>query len=195
MRAPGEHVELELVGRDEIGRRQRALAHELRNARPHEHAAADIADHRIAAIARLRIRALDLADRLQDRGADLGRTDIARQHAVAGAEHAALLDAGHDLADHVGVEHAAFPAAVAGVVGELHGVDRPHLAAEPLQREHRRSVADVAVGDVRLDGEQIERCLRDRLSLPSSRAPGRRTCWCRSCSSRCWPWQPPPPTG
>src|SRR3954467_15757176 len=45
------------------------------------------------------------------------------------------------------------PLAVAGVVGELDGVHGPGLDAEALQREHRRGVADVAVRDVGLDGQ------------------------------------------
>ena len=51
-------IELELVGRDDIGRRHRLVAHELGNALAHENAAADVADHRVAAIARGRIGAL-----------------------------------------------------------------------------------------------------------------------------------------
>src|SRR5262245_25608512 len=94
-------------------------------------------------------------DGVEDRGADLGRAHVARQHAVTGAEHAPLLDALHQLADHVGLEYAPAPLAVAGVVGELHGMDWPYLDAEPLQRKRRRGVADVAEGDVRLDGEQV----------------------------------------
>jgi hypothetical protein len=37
------------------------------------------------------------------------------------------------------------------VAGELHGVERQDLGAEPLQRERDGAVADVAVDDVRLD--------------------------------------------
>ena len=76
------------------------VAHELGNALAHVNAAADIADHRIAAITRRRIGALDVRDRVEDGAADLGRADIAGQHAVAFAEHAARLDARHHLADH-----------------------------------------------------------------------------------------------
>ena len=48
---------------------------------------------------------------------------------------------------------------VAGVIGELHGVDRPHLDAEPLQGEHRGGIADMAVGHMRLQGEDVHgRC-------------------------------------
>ena len=69
--------------------------------------------------------------------------------------HAALLDATDNLADQTGVEHPALPVAVAGVVGKLHGVDRPHLHAHALQRKHRGGIADMAIGNVGLDREQV----------------------------------------
>jgi hypothetical protein len=68
-------------------------------------------------------------DRVEDRFPDIRRAHIAREHAVAGTEHAALVDPLHDLADQVGLEHAPAKRAIAGMVRELHGVDRPHLDA------------------------------------------------------------------
>jgi hypothetical protein len=41
------------------------------------------------------------------------------------------------------------------MIGEQHGMDRPDLTAEPLQREHRGGIADVAASDMRVDGEEI----------------------------------------
>jgi len=135
--------------------RQRLAAHELGDARPHEHAAADVADDRIAAIERAGVRLAHPGDGGKDRGADLGRSHIAREHAVALREHAARGDALDELGDRRAIEHASRPGAVAGVVRELHGVDRPHLDAEPLHREHGGGVADMAIGDVRLDREDV----------------------------------------
>src|SRR5947207_8660302 len=43
---------------------------------------------------------------------------------VAFGQHAALRDALQQFADQRGIEHAAGRAAITGVVGELHGVDR-----------------------------------------------------------------------
>jgi hypothetical protein len=40
------------------------------------------------------------------------------------------------------------------MIRELHGVNRPHLAAKPLQREHRRRIADVPEGDMGLNRQQ-----------------------------------------
>ena len=48
------------------------------------------------------------------------------------------------------------------MVGELHRVHRPHLYAQTLQREYRCGIADMAVGDVRLDGEDIHSCNNNR---------------------------------
>ena len=52
-RTAGKLIELEMIGRDDVGRRDGARFHEGGDVLMHEHAAADIADHRIAAIARL----------------------------------------------------------------------------------------------------------------------------------------------
>ncbi len=153
--AAGKPIELELVRRGDIGHAQRMLAHEFRNARPHVDVAPDIADHRIAAIARVRVRGLHLRDRIEDRGAGLGRAHVTGEYAVASAEHATLGYPAHQFADHRGFEYAPGPGAVTGVIGELHGVDRPHLDADPLQRKRRGGVADMAVGDVRLDREDV----------------------------------------
>ena len=153
--AAGEIVELELVGRDDIGGRHRLGSHELRNAGTHKNTAPDVADHRIAAIARGRIGALNGCHRVENGLRRIGAAHITGQHAIAFAKHAALGDARHDIADQPGVEHLALPLAVAGMVGKLHGMHRPHLDAHPLQREHRGGIADMAVGDVGLDRENI----------------------------------------
>ena len=129
-------------------------AHEFRDAALHIDAG-EIADHRIAAIARLGIGALHARDRVENRLADFRRTHIAGEHAVTFAEHAARLDALHHIADMLRAEHFAVPGAVAGMVGVLHGVDRPDLDSDPLQRKHRGRIADMAVSDMRLDGEDV----------------------------------------
>jgi hypothetical protein len=47
--------------------------------------------------------------------------------------------------------------AVLGVVGELHGIERPYIHPDPLHRENRGAVASVAEHHVGLDGEQMGR--------------------------------------
>ena len=154
--APGQQVELELVRRDEVRRRHRLVAHELRNARPHEHAAPDIADHRIAAVfARADWRPAPArphrGSRRRSRPNPCSRR--ARRRIVR-ARRAPRCRARASVIS-AGLEHAAGPLAVAGVIGELHGVHRPHLDADALQRKRRRGVADMPVGDVRLDREDV----------------------------------------
>ena len=55
------------------------------------------------------------------------------------------------LGDVGGGQQRPAPLAVPGVVGEVHGQHRPHLDPHPHQRERRRAVADVPVGDRGLD--------------------------------------------
>ena len=50
------------------------------------------------------------------------------------------------------LETRAAKAAVTRVVRELHRVDRPDLMPETLHRKHRRRIADMAIGDMGLDG-------------------------------------------
>src|SRR4029078_2089416 len=138
------------------------LAHEFGNALAHENTATDVADHRVAAIAGGRIGALDGYDRVENGCADICRAHIAREHTVAFAQHASRLDPFHHLADQAGVEDMTLPAAVAGVIGELHGMDRPDLDTQPLQRKRRGCIADMAERHVRLDGKDIH----DRRLIP-----------------------------
>ena len=148
---PGEEVELEVVGRDDVGGRHDGVAQELRDARLHEHPAADVAHHRVAAVEGVGVELLDPRDRVEDDATDGRVALVARQHGVRGAEGPAVVDA-RDHLGHVGrVEQGAAPRPVPGVVGEVDRQHRPHLVTEPLQREDGRGVADVAVGHRGLD--------------------------------------------
>jgi hypothetical protein len=130
-----QQVELEVVGRDDVGGRDGDVAQELLDAGAHEHAAADVADHRVAAVDGVGVRRPHLLHGLHDRVADVRGPEVAREDGVAAAEHATVGDALDDLLDGLPVEDPSGPLAVAGVVGELHGVHRPDLDAEALQRE------------------------------------------------------------
>jgi hypothetical protein len=154
-RAARQKLQLELVRRRDIRGRQREVTHEFGNSRPHIDAAPDIADHRIAAVTCARVGGPHLRHRIEDRRAGAGRTHIAGQHAVALTEHAARRNAAHQLGDQLRLEHTAGPFAVTGVIGELHRVDRPYLDPDALQRKDRGAIADMAVGDMRLDREEI----------------------------------------
>ena len=68
-------------------------------------------------------------------------------------------DALHQLERGLGRKHGALPRAVAGVVGELHGVDRPDFKAQALQWEHGGSIANMPIRDPGLDREDVFGCL------------------------------------
>ena len=94
-------------------------------------------------------------DGADDRLARFGRADIAGDQSVALGERAAFGDAGHAVVDQSRVEGLSAQRAIARMIGELHGVDRPDLDAEALQGEDRGGVADMAVDDVGLDREDV----------------------------------------
>src|SRR5262245_65873371 len=85
-----EIVQFELMGRDEIGGRNRPGFHELRNAFADKNSAAHVSYDRVAAKSRGWIRPLYRCHRVENGGTNIGRAHITRQDAVAFAEHTAL---------------------------------------------------------------------------------------------------------
>src|SRR5262249_58966113 len=69
-----EILQLELIGRDEIGGRDGLAPQGFRNTFVYKDAAADIAYHRITAISRRRVGPLDGCDSLETSGAAIVRT-------------------------------------------------------------------------------------------------------------------------
>ncbi len=55
----------------------------------------------------------------------------------------------------LGGEDLAGETLVTGVIGELQGVQRPDLETQALQGKHRRRIADVAIGHMRLDRKDV----------------------------------------
>ena len=94
----GQPLQLEAVGRRDVGVRQRMVAQEFLDAFAHIDAFLNIADHRIAAIDRARVRLAHARDGVQDRLADAGVAHVAGQHRVAMPQHVARGDAVHQLA-------------------------------------------------------------------------------------------------
>jgi hypothetical protein len=64
-------------------------------------------------------------------------------------------DSVDDVLQLVGVENAAGPAAVLRVIRELHGIERPHIDAEPAHWKHGRAVARVTENHMRLNTEDV----------------------------------------
>ena len=117
-------------------------------------AAPDVADDRIAGVGRVRDWRRGRSPARASAASPIsGLAEIAGQQPGAARERADRLESGHAIVDHAGVEGAAAPAGIAGMARELHGHQRPDLAPEPLQRKDRRRIADMAVDDMRLDGE------------------------------------------
>ena len=80
---------------------------------------------------------------------------VAGQHGVDLRKYATLLHTEQNLGHIRRRYERPPPRTVAGVVGEVHRWDRYHLDADALQREHRRGVPDMTVGDRRLDGQNL----------------------------------------
>ena len=151
----GEEAELELVRGDDVSRRDDLLAQQDRDGRCDEASGLRIAHDRVARVHRTGVRGLDPGDGVDDHVSDALAALVAAEHGIDLAEHATFLDAGEHLAYVVRIDHRATPGAVAGVVREVHGVDRQHLDADALQREDRGGVSDMSVRDGGLDGEDL----------------------------------------
>ena len=87
--------------------------------------------------------------------ADAGVAHVAGEHRIAIAEHVARGDAVHQIPYRIACVDLPGPVPIAGVVGELHRVDRPDVGAETLQRKHRAGVADMTVGNPGLDRQDV----------------------------------------
>ena len=89
---PAQPFELEMIGGDDIGKRQQPVAHQRRDVGLDEQAAVAIAEHGIAAIEQGGMARLGARDEVRDHSGDLGRAEIARQDHFGAIERAALLD-------------------------------------------------------------------------------------------------------
>jgi hypothetical protein len=177
--ASTEVVQFELIGCDDVGGWHGLVLHKLRDALAYKNAAADIADHRIAAIFCTGIGPSDVCKRFKNSHADFGGTHIAGENTVALAQNATLFNARDNLPDHARVEDSALPAPVTGVIGELHGVNRPDFDTHSLQWKRGSVIANVAIGHVRLYREYVHRGRRSvfvnsRREWPGQARPSRK---------------------
>ena len=141
-----------MIGRDDVGQRTQPVAHQRRDVGVDEQAAVAIAEHGIAAIEQRGVARLGARDEVRDHGGDLGRAEIARQDHLAGIDRAALLDPEQEIGDQLRIEHPAADGRVTRPVAQQRGRHRYDVDAVHLHRKHRGAVADMAEGDLRLDG-------------------------------------------
>ena len=152
--AAGQVLQLEVVGRHQVGQGNGALAEEGVDAGLHVDAGVDVAQHRIAAPHGLGVGGAHLARGVEHDVAQGGIADIAGEQRVAARQQAQRLDAGHDVGDLIRRGRAATPGAIAGMVREFDRVYRPDLVAQSLQGKSRSPIADVAVGNMALKREK-----------------------------------------
>lgn len=99
----------------------------------------------IAAIDNRRVHRPHPRLRGHDGLADAGIAHVTRQHRIAPPQRPTRRDTVNQHRHLLAGEHLPGPCAVAGVIGKLHGIDRPNLGPQPLQRKHRRRIAHMAV--------------------------------------------------
>ncbi|KAG7841528.1 hypothetical protein KL942_001407 [Ogataea angusta] len=148
-----QQLQLELVWRDHV---DEATVHQLPVDRDHV-----LADVELAVVAHdgvqqpetLGTAFFDGLAHLADRGQGAGAVDVAREQGVVADVYVA--QPGVELGQLVARDHLAMDTAVARVVGEVDRVEHVDVPAERLERERGGLVPHVAVGDVRLDREEL----------------------------------------
>ncbi len=135
-----------------MSRLAQPVPHEGRDVGRHEQAPVAIPKHGIATIAHSGVAGLGSLDEIRDHRGDLGRAEIARQDHAAGVDRAALLDTEQQVGDQLRVEHPAADGRVTRPVAQKRGRHRCYVNAVHLQRKDGGAVADIAVGDLRLNG-------------------------------------------
>ncbi|MCY1173164.1 hypothetical protein D9M73_133180 [compost metagenome] len=155
--ASGEAVQLQLVRAHEVRYGGGLLQQKITDFRRNTAAFLRMPHHRVTQIQCLGIHRLDPRHTRQDRPA-LGRTaKVTGEHRIAVAQLANRRDSLDQLRYLMRRQHFAGPLTVLGVIGELHGVERPDIHPDPLHRENRGTVAGVTEYHVGLDSEQM-RC-------------------------------------
>ena len=84
---------------------------------------------------------------------DIRRAEITRQDHLTSIDRAALLDPEQEIGDQLRLQPAAADGRIARPVAQKRGRHRNHVDAVHLHRKHGGRVADMAVGDLGLDGD------------------------------------------
>ena len=150
--AGSEPVELEAVGRGDIGERQQRIADGLCH-RLGLKKAAGVADDRVAEVDRVRVGRLDRSNQPGRRGDLVGMAEIADEHRADLAEPRRTGDVGEQGREGCGVRFDARSAAVAEMPGQHHSRHEDYRKAQPLQGEDVGAAADAAAGDQAVDDD------------------------------------------
>ncbi|MNP40173.1 hypothetical protein D3C76_1337870 [compost metagenome] len=146
-----------MIGAHEVGHAGGLLQQEITDFRRHAATLLRMTHHRVTQVQRLGVDRFDSLQPRQYRPA-LGRTaEITGQHRIAITQLANGRDTFDQIGNLVRRQHVTGPLAILGVIGELHGIERPDIHPDPLHRENRGTVAGVTEHHVGLDSEQMGR--------------------------------------
>ena len=155
--APGKTVQLQLVRAHDVRHGRGLIKKEIADLGGHAATLLRMTHDRITQVQHLRIDRFDPRHTAENRPSLRGAAEIAGQHRVAVAQLANCGDAFDQLGNLLRRQHFTGPLTILGVVGELHGVERPDVDPDALHRKNRSAVAGVAKHHVGLDGEQMRR--------------------------------------
>ena len=163
--ASGEAVQFQLVRAHDVRHRRRLFQQEVADFGRHTAAFFRMTHHRIAQVQGLWIDCLDALDATENRPALRRAAQITGKHCVAVAQLADGSNAFDQLGNLVRRQHFTGPLPVLGVIGKLHGVERPDVHPDPLHRKNRGAVAGVAEDHMGLNGEQMRRTFHSGYSV------------------------------
>jgi hypothetical protein len=145
--------ELEMIGRDDIGKRAQEVTHQRRDVGVDEQAPVAIPEHGVATIEQSGIAGLGARDEVRNHSGDLRRAEITRQDHLTSIDRAALLDPEQEIGDKLCFQHPAADGRVTRPVAQQGGGHRDHIDAVHLHGKDGGAVADMAVRDLGLDGD------------------------------------------
>jgi len=153
--AATEAVQLQLVGAQDVSPGGRLVEQELADFCWHDAALLRVPHDRVTQVQSLWVHRLDPLDAGQNRPTLFGTAQVTGQHRVAMSQLADVGNAFHQRRNLRRGKHFTCPLAILCVIGELHGIERPHVDPDALHGKHRGAVAGVAEHHVGLNGEQV----------------------------------------
>ena len=161
--APGEAVQLQLVGAQDVRHRHGFFEQEVADFSGHAATLFRMPHHRVAQVQRLGVGRLDPRDTTENRPPLRGAAQVTGQHRVAVAQLADGGDALYQLGNPMGCQDFSGPLSILSVVGELHRIQRPDVHPDPLHRKNRSAVAGMAKDHMGLDRKQMRGTFHARI--------------------------------